>query len=98
MTLAGGAFSLAACGGGPSPSQPLPCGNANPDPCICGRPDASAAAAGACAAELACQAAGGTLLNAMYDPATGKTTSYCQLDGGSGSDAAPTVDAGSDGV
>ena len=34
------------------------CGNANPDPCICGRPEASAAAAGECEGEVACQAQG----------------------------------------
>jgi hypothetical protein len=106
MTLAGGALSLAACSGGNlSPGGQDGsfigggCGNANPDPCICGRPDASVDAAAACDAELACQAAGGTFKPfSTYDSATGTTTpAHCELDGGEPHDAA-TPDAGSDGV
>jgi hypothetical protein len=57
--------------------NPIPCGNANPDPCICGRPEASAAAADLCVKWKACQAAGGELLS------TGTTASpVCERDGG----------------
>lgn len=38
---------------------PIPCGNANPDPCICGRPDTSAVAAANCTQKRACESAGG---------------------------------------
>lgn len=38
----------------------IPCGNANPDPCICDRPKADPAMAAACAAKIACEAMGGT--------------------------------------
>ncbi|MFL5305336.1 MAG: hypothetical protein ACJ8F1_08985 [Polyangia bacterium] len=36
-----------------------PCGNANPDPCICGRPDASAGSAALCEQKMTCEAGGG---------------------------------------
>jgi hypothetical protein len=54
IALAGGSIALSACfTGGP------PCGNANPDPCICGRPDHDPTARAECDAETACKAAGG---------------------------------------
>ena len=39
------------------------CGNANPDPCICGRPDASEVSAMQCDQKIACEADGG-----MWNP------------------------------
>jgi hypothetical protein len=68
----------------------IPCGNANPDPCICGRPEASAAAADLCARSMACKAVGGQLLyNGMA------ASSICERDGAAvdlGDGAAPKVD------
>ena len=70
LILAGGVFGLGACGTSPggvggsaggaggNPPGP-PCGNANPDPCICGRPDADPTAARECDEEIACDSAGG---------------------------------------
>jgi hypothetical protein len=107
MALAGGAFSLTACGGGslPDPTGQAgqtggPCGNANPDPCICGRPDVSAEAKALCDDATACRAAGGVFIPyAMIDTTTGTTVPpHCEVDGGAGADAAATSDGGSDGV
>ena len=68
----------------------IPCGNANPDPCICGRPEASAAAADLCVKSMACKAAGGELLyNGMA------VSPICERDGGVvdlSDGAAPKVD------
>lgn len=58
IALAGGAVTLLA--GCPITGF---CGNANPDPCICGRPDHDPQARAECDAEKACEAMGGT-----YDP------------------------------
>jgi hypothetical protein len=70
LILAGGAFAATSgCSGTPLSSAKdaaqdfvfvggVGCGNANPDPCICERPEASAAAAMDCEAEIACQAQG----------------------------------------
>jgi hypothetical protein len=68
LILAGGAFAVtggcssASLSSGKDAGQDVfiggGCGNANPDPCICGRPEASAAAAMECAGEIACQAQG----------------------------------------
>lgn len=52
LTLAGGAALTVACPLG------VPCGNANPDPCICGRPDSDPSARAACDVEKSCQAKG----------------------------------------
>ena len=66
LILAGGALAVAGCssslpgGGGMAGSLASPCGNANPDPCICGRPDANATAATQCDQKLSCEADGGT--------------------------------------
>src|SRR5438067_4442835 len=57
IAMAGGAVTLLA--GCPI----IGCGNANPDPCICGRPDHDPQARAECDAEKACEAMGGT-----YDP------------------------------
>jgi hypothetical protein len=77
LILAGGAFAVtggcssgALVGNGPRDAaigQPG-CGNANADPCICGRPEASVAAAMACAEEMACQARGGTWVLGLAGP------------------------------
>ncbi len=68
LILAGGAFAATSGCSGASLSSGTDagvfvgggCGNANPDPCICGRPEASAAAALECQGEIACQAVGGS--------------------------------------
>lgn len=52
ILLAGGTLSGMACDG-------IPCGNANSDPCICGRPDESQAAQLACNQYRACTSDGG---------------------------------------
>ena len=61
MVLAGGTLAVAGCGptNGSGPTNAMPCGNANPDPCICGRPDSDLAAKQQCEQEQACQADGG---------------------------------------
>ncbi len=38
---------------------PIPCGNANPDPCICGRPEADPQAKILCDQKMACETEGG---------------------------------------
>jgi hypothetical protein len=53
LVLLGGAIGAAGCQNG------LPCGNANPDPCICGRPDSDPTLRAECNAEQACEADGG---------------------------------------
>jgi hypothetical protein len=55
---AGMAGSGGAAGSGGTIFTP-PCGNANPDPCICGRPDASASSAALCEQKMTCEAGGG---------------------------------------
>ena len=67
LLLAGGALAIAGCSSslpgdgnaGTAGSLATPCGNANPDPCICGRPDASAVSAMLCDQRIACEAEGG---------------------------------------
>lgn len=77
----GSAGGSAGSGGGTPGTGGLgfPCGNASPDPCICGRPDASSSAAEACAAVTACREAGGT-----WSPGTGDwgKNGQCKNDGG----------------
>ena len=58
MVLAGGAFAVAGCSS--SPEGGVPCGNANPDPCICGRPEVSSVDRLACDEQQDCEADGGT--------------------------------------
>ena len=55
MVCAGGSVAMANCAG---PS--FPCGNANPDPCICGRPEEDPQDKAACDSQMACKAQGGT--------------------------------------
>lgn len=81
----GGTGGLPGTGGTPSTGGvtgsggfSIPCGNANPDPCICGRPEASAAAAALCARSMACAAAGGELLYNSDMP----VSPFCERDGG----------------
>ena len=65
LLLAGGALAISGCssslpvGDGTGGSLGVPCGNANPDPCICGRPDASEVSAMQCDQKMACEADGG---------------------------------------
>ncbi len=97
----GGASQTANTGGGPgiggaggastggntgSGGFSIPCGNASPDPCICGRPDASSAAAEACSELTACQAAGGIWWSGTGPWGTG---GQCKSDGG-----VPVLDGG----
>jgi hypothetical protein len=76
---------------GAAGSNAIPCGNANPDPCICGRPDADSEAAAGCQAEMACIASGG-----FYETFwMGTQPPHCEMDGGI--DGASSADGGSDG-
>jgi hypothetical protein len=59
LLLAGGTLATSACTSG----DDVPCGNANPDPCICGRPGANSQAAAECDQKTRCEAEGG-----VYDP------------------------------
>jgi hypothetical protein len=61
MTLAGGVLSAASCGGNGilGLGSSIPCGNANPDPCICGRPAADLEAKNQCDIKTAYDAKGG---------------------------------------
>ena len=64
LILAGGTLAIGGCsGGGIGPLMSGVCGNANPDPCICGRPDASQVSAMQCDQKMACEADGG-----MWNP------------------------------
>jgi hypothetical protein len=76
MTLAGGMLPVAGCspsglGGGGG----VPCGNANPDPCICDRPSSNAMWKAACDAKTACEKIGGSWISAGY-------TGACEVDAG----------------
>jgi hypothetical protein len=91
LILAGGAFaatsgcsSNALVGNGPKDAAvaidvgQIGCGNANYDPCICGRPEASAVSAMLCEQEKLCQARGG-----IYVGPSANLPSPCELpDGG----------------
>ena len=75
MVLAGGALATAACGGttqgggsadvggtadgGGGGLPDFFCGNGNPDPCICNRPERSASDKALCDQKKACEARGG---------------------------------------
>jgi hypothetical protein len=56
LLLAGGLLTMLHCG---TSGPPVPCGNANPDPCICGRPEQSPQYKAQCDALKACEASGG---------------------------------------
>lgn len=91
LIVAGGALAIGGCssplpgGGGMGGSLALPCGNANPDPCICGRPDANAIAAMQCDQKRSCEADGGTW-----------TPSYSIVDGAQIEPHCDTPDGGVD--
>jgi len=88
MTLAGGALSLAGCGG------VAPCVNAGPDPCICGRPESSREAKAECDADKACESMGGVwIISSTVYPGGMTVPSHCEIDGGTHQDAAPISDA-----
>jgi hypothetical protein len=53
LMLAGGALAIGGCSSG------VPCGNGNPDPCLCGRPDEDPVAKMQCEQKKACVAEGG---------------------------------------
>ena len=93
ILLAGGTVSAVACASSSNsdgPSGGPPCGNANPDPCICGRPEQSPQAAALCDQQKACVAAGG-----IFDATT---CVNCAPDGGVLGPHCdrPITDAGSD--
>lgn len=105
MVLAGGVL-LAGCNnqvgsgdagtGGTGGRPGFPCGNALADPCICGRPEASAEFFAECQSERACQADGGQWVGFTTTDDMGVThPPYCQLDSGGG--GASGDDGGSDG-
>jgi hypothetical protein len=88
LLLAGGTLATLGCtssAGGGSGGPNIPCGNANADPCICGRPEASAEQADLCDKKTSCEAAGG-----VFDPSTclncasdgGVLAPHCTFDGG----------------
>jgi hypothetical protein len=86
MVLAGGMLPVVGCGTGVGVG--IPCGNANPDPCICGRPSSSAQERAACDFKQACEKAGG-----IWEP--GPTpTGACQTDAGIDGPAPVTPDGG----
>jgi hypothetical protein len=89
----GGTAGTSGTGGTPGTGGiGFPCGNANPDPCICGRPEASAAAADLCALSMACNAVGGELLYSGM-----AVSPICERDGGVvdlSDGAAPKMDGG----
>jgi hypothetical protein len=74
LTLAGGMLPLAGCGSG-TLGGGIPCGNANPDPCICDRPSMSQEWKAQCDAKTACVNMGGTWHSA---------TATCDADAGTG--------------
>lgn len=94
MTLAGGIASVAGCGGGPPSLGGVPCGNANPDPCICGRPAADPASKVQCDVKKACEAEGRTYTTISVD---GTIQPHCE-DPDAGTDNPPKADASDDGA
>ncbi len=92
LVLAGGAFGLGACMS--TEARPgIPCGNVNPDPCICGRPSSDPVLRMQCDQKHACEANGG-----VWDPfyttsVEGVTIDpHCEM-----TDAADSVDGTADG-
>src|SRR5690242_14309091 len=83
MILAGGVLA-AGC-----EINRFPCGNANPDPCICDRPSSSSGAAEACSEKRTCEKAGGVWQSGMGEWGSGGTCEHdagTTLPDGSGSD------------
>lgn len=92
LMLAGGTLSAASC----NPFTSIPCGNANPDPCICGRPDDDPSAAKECTAKKGCEAKGGVWIGYTVTlPDAGIVEPHCEEDGGS-PDTSPKSDAAAD--
>jgi hypothetical protein len=102
LILAGGAFAATSgCSGASlsSGKDAAPdffvggggCGNADPDPCICGRPEASAAAAVDCAGEIACQAQGRVWYQVSYTLPDGAVVRPSCLPADGGIDGPRTV-------
>jgi len=66
MVLAGGVLAAGCSGSGKLDTSGtggiigVPCGNGNPDPCVCDRPTTSTSAAEACSEKTSCESAGGT--------------------------------------
>jgi hypothetical protein len=76
---AGGNNGTGGSNGTGGASNLIPCGNASPDPCICGRPDADPMLAAQCQAKTACEAAGGSWVSS-YDPDAGvQQPLHCEL-------------------
>jgi hypothetical protein len=96
IVLAGGTLGVAAC----STSHEIGgCGNANPDPCICGRPETSAAAAEECRVYTECQEAGGQYSSGgRYEADGAVEPPTCVIDGGSDGGGDEVIDLGSDGA
>jgi hypothetical protein len=87
IALAGGAITLGSCSIlGDDGGFHAPCGNANPDPCICGRPERDPGAKILCDQKMACEAQGGTWTPfpapAVTDAGTGATNCQLPQDGG----------------
>src|SRR4051794_38555989 len=101
LILAGGAFggasgwAGASLSGGEDAAQDSVfvlgggCGNANPDPCICGRPEASAMAAMECQGQTACRAQGGSWWSFTVAPDGAVNPSVCILPQDAGIDGPP---------
>lgn len=85
LLLAGGTMAALGCSDITNDgSGGVPCGNANPDPCICGRPNASDAAAALCDEAKACQSQGGAFEPfTVNEPDGGVVTLNCAPDAGS---------------
>jgi hypothetical protein len=86
MIMAGGVFSFSACGSSHGANPPsFPCGNANADPCICGRAGNSPDAAQLCDA---CLTNGGQWLPATSTTQPGLCAGGADAGGGADADAA----------
>jgi hypothetical protein len=75
-------------GGADAHADGASCPSQNPDPCLCGRPDANAISASECARERACRAAGGVWEPyVVYLPEGGVYGPRCQSVDGAAFDA-----------
>lgn len=93
LVLAGGTLSIVGCtGGAETPTSNVPCGNANPDPCICGRPEQDPRSAALCDQQKACVDAGGTFepsTCANCGPDGGAVGPHCSVEDAAVTDGAP---------
>jgi hypothetical protein len=87
----GGAGGTSATGGG----FMFPCGNASPDPCICGRSDGNAALMDLCTEKQQCLDHGGQWAY-VFTSAGGVTTGSCSTDGGTLGAGDASSDGGKD--